>query len=244
MTKPKLLGFWLLLVMLWGCGSSLRKQPSGSGITLSPDHAATGSSDLMLTITGSNFTGPDACSTCTRSIAVWSVNGSNTALATTFVSSNQLTAIVPADLLASPAFVRVFVVTVVGQGDSSLPKAVPTTAPLAVFIVSSGPATITSISPDSATAGSSELTLTITGSNFTYFMSVVGWSTTPTDLNCCNTWLDTTFISSTELKAVVPATLLKTPVAAQVFVETGDPQGITDGVSYPQSNPVAFTVRP
>jgi hypothetical protein len=75
-------------------------------------------------------------------------------------------------------------------------------------------------------------------------MSVVGWSTTPTDLNCCNTWLDTTFISSTELKAVVPATLLKTPVTAQVFVETGDPQGITDGVSYPQSNPIAFTLRP
>src|SRR5215469_3811664 len=111
------------------------------------------------------------------------------------------------------------------------------------FVVSDASPLISSISPTGASAGSPDITLTITGlgvknSGFKGGgISIVGWLT-----SCCTTWLDTAFISSTELKAVVPAVLLQNPVMAYVFVETGDPQGISDGVSYPKSKSVTFTV--
>jgi hypothetical protein len=53
-----------------------------------------------------------------------------------------------------------------------------------------------------------------------------------------HTVLATTFVSSTPLTAVIPTTLMTTPVAAQVFVLTGDPMG--DFLL--QSNSIGFRV--
>lgn len=79
--------------------------PSGASIAISPTSAAAGSSDLILTITGSNFDGAGVI----RSRAVWSANGVITPLSTTFVSSSQLTAVIPAALLNKPVTAQVFV---------------------------------------------------------------------------------------------------------------------------------------
>jgi hypothetical protein len=106
--------------------------------------------------------------------------------------------------------------------------------------ISTSSVTITSISPTSAVAGSPNVTVTVTGMNFVQgfpITSLAVWSA-----NGNQTLLDTNFISGTQLKAVIPASLLMNPGTAQIFIENGDPMGISDGTSYPKSNSFAFSV--
>jgi hypothetical protein len=247
--KP-FLALSLLCVTLWGCGSPSRVQapqtpptpptPQFSSFTISPTSAVVGSPDLTLTIKGSNFGGGH-----TLSQAVWSANGTKTPLATTFVSSTQLTAVVPGDLLNAPVAAQIFV-----QTSDLIEGGPPRLSGSAGFIVTTSPAApvmISSISPSSAPTGSSDIIVTVTGSNFDaqrFHMSIVGWSAVPGAPHCCVTWLNTRSFSNTELTAVIPAALLQSPGTAEVFVETGDPQGISDGVSYPRSNSLTFKVGP
>jgi hypothetical protein len=63
------------------------------------------------------------------------------------------------------------------------------------FVVSNPVPAITAISPNSNTAGESQFTLTVTGTNFVS-NSVVKWN---------NVALATTYVSATELTAIVPA---------------------------------------
>jgi hypothetical protein len=220
-------------------GGSGDTEVSTSAISISPSSAAAGSPDVVLTITGSNFLGARH----NFSQAVWSSNGSQTELATTFVSSTQLTAVVPANLLISPVSAQVFVRTGDPMGDLPLRRSDP--AGFTVTALPVGAASISSISPETVTAGSSDLTVTITGSNFDFerlHMSIAFWSASPRGTHCCDKGLETTFLSSTQLTAVIPAALLQSPVTAYVYVETGDPIGMSDGVSYPKTNSVTFTV--
>ena len=110
------------------------------------------------------------------------------------------------------------------------------------------PAAIAEISPASAPAGSSDITITVSGANFSnqdYSHTTVAlWSTDAVDRHCCNRDLRTTFVSNSELAVVIPAALLQNPGTAQIFVMIGDPMGISDGVTYPISNSVTFTVVP
>src|SRR4029077_18409103 len=96
---------------------------------------------------------------------------------------------------------------------------------------------ISAISPTSAVAGSPDLTLTVTGSNFATgnaggFHSSVVWSD--------NTFLATTVVSDTQLTAVVPATLLINPgkvkISVQIFF-------FADSFPTAVSNSVVFTVN-
>jgi len=103
---------------------------------------------------------------------------------------------------------------------------------------------ITAISPTNAVAGTSDLTLTLTGSNFVSGRPVYTWAIWSGN-GGNNTPLKTTFVNSTELTAVVPASLLSRSGTAGVFVETGDPTSVSNGNdTYPQSNSVGFTVSP
>jgi hypothetical protein len=83
------------------------------------------------------------------------------------------------------------------------------------------PPTIASLSPASVSAGAPGLTLTIEGANFIaphgHTSSRAIWTDGPKQ-----TFLETIFVSSTKLKATVPAELLTKPTTAQVHVETGD----------------------
>jgi hypothetical protein len=98
--------------------------------------------------------------------------------------------------------------------------------------------TISLLSPASASAGTADLTVTITGANFAGNNAALGsramWS-----VNGDTTLLATAFESTTELIAVVPAALLSTPLTADVFVVTGDP---THGLALARSNALSFRV--
>ncbi len=205
----------LLLVLLMAaseCGGgapgSTPPPTGGASITTSPTSAAAGSSDLILTITGSHFAG-DLHS---FSQVAWTTNSiDDTLLATTFVSDSQLKAVIPANLLTQPVMAQVSVLT----GDPMADRPTSVAGPI-FFGVQSG----LSASPTSVVAGSPDLSLTLTGAGFTAQGSQVLWTA-----NGRKNALATTFISSTQLIAVIPAALLENPVTAQVFVETGDPMG-------------------
>jgi hypothetical protein len=157
---------------------------AGQVITsLSPDSASAGGPAFTLTVNGSGF----------ESGAVVQWNGS--ALATSFVSAAQLTAQVPASLIAAAGTANI---TVVENG---------VTSASATFTITAGQV-ITSLSPDSATAGGPAFTLTVNGAGFTSG-AIVQWN---------NTGLTTTFVSTTQLKAVVPASLITAPGTATITV--------------------------
>ena len=96
--------------------------PSGN-ISISPASAVVGSPDLTLTIAGSNtFTFAHHCT------VVWSQGDIDTQLSTTFVSSSQLTGIVPAALLASPVTATIHVEIWKWQGDDMIRVRVATSS--------------------------------------------------------------------------------------------------------------------
>jgi hypothetical protein len=100
-----------------------------------------------------------------------------------------------------------------------------------VTVVSGAPGLI-SVTPIRATAGGPAITLTVNGSNFGA-ASVVRW-------NAVN--LATTFVSTNQLQAAVPASLVATPGTAQITVF--DPSGgSTPGaLTFTIGGPPALTV--
>jgi hypothetical protein len=85
---------------------------------------------------------------------------------------------------------------------------------------------LSALSPESVVAGSPDVTITLTGQNFTP-ATTVNWR----DLS-----LATTVISNTEVQAVIPAAALSSATAAPLYVQNSPGEGI--------SNPVAFSVLP
>jgi hypothetical protein len=168
--------------------------------SLSPDSAPPGGAAFTLTINGSNFT-----STAT---AKWGA----TALKPVYVSPTKLTAPIAASLIASAGPVNVTVTTAGG-----------TSTPATFNIIAPRPE-ITSLSPDSARAGSAGFTLTIYGSNFTPTAKVT-WGTVV---------LVHTYVNATKLTAPISASLLATAGTLWVRVTT------TGGASYP----MIFTINP
>ena len=67
--------------------------------------AIAGSSDLQLTVIGSNFLNANLYNT----VVLWSANGHDTFLPTAFVSGMQLIAFIPAALLTKPITANVSV---------------------------------------------------------------------------------------------------------------------------------------
>jgi hypothetical protein len=243
-----------LIVWQFACGGGTFKQspkPGSSGtpsanISISPASAMVGSPDLTLTILGSNnftfFNGH------WHSTVLWSQAGVDTALLTSFVDSSQLTAIVPAALLASAGKGNVRVETW-----DNIENTLVATSSLVPFQVTSSPPptpvpSISSISPSTVLAGSPDVTITIDGSNFGHYGHFV-WSTafwtTDANLHDHGTMLQTTIVSDSQVTAVIPAALLQNPTSVQILVMNGDVMGMSDGYfGYPRSNSVTFTVSP
>ena len=115
-------------------------------------------------------------------------------------------------------------------------------SPVAPNSNSSAVPVITAITPEEAVAGLPELRMRITGRNFI----AVG----PNNLATFAVWqrdgmttvLSTTFVSNTEVTAMVPPGILLTPGTAAVYVVNGDLMGLGDGTRYPTSNSVTFRV--
>ncbi len=196
------IGFGVLLATaVTGCGGG--GNSSGGGGTantvpvltsISPLQVGAGSAALTLTANGSNFE--------SNSTVEWN----SAALTTTYVTSSELTAQVPASDMTTPATVQVSVVNPGSSGGTSgsLGFAIEALAPV-----------LSSISPGSATVGSGPVTLTVSGLNFES-ASEVEWN---------GASLTTTFVSGTELTAQIPASDLAAASSAQVTVSNPAPGG-------------------
>ncbi|MGD0778221.1 MAG: IPT/TIG domain-containing protein [Candidatus Solibacter sp.] len=131
-----------------------------------------------------------------------------TPLATVYNASNYLTATVPAALVqnAGPnnASNRIVGVSVKNPG-AAASNAVS-------FVILPNPygTTILSLTPTSALAGGPAVTLTVTGERYVPGSTVM-WVQTP---------LPTTFVSSTQLTAIIPVTLVATEGTAPISVST------------------------
>src|SRR5262249_11557342 len=148
--------------------------------------------------TGTNF--------AITSVIRW--NGSNRT--TTFVSSTQLTAQIPAADIAGAGTVPVTVFNPTPGGGTSSPQTFTITAP-------NPSPTLTSLSPSTAIAGGTAFTLTVTGSNFVG-SSVVRWNGADRT---------TTFGTATQLQAAISASDIATQGTASVTVFTPTPGGGT-----------------
>lgn len=145
--------------------------------SISPKNAVAGSGSLTLFVSGANFV----------SGAVVLIDG--TSVTTTFIDSQTLRATVPASLLTTTGTRLVSVRNPDGK--------LSTTTALEVIL----PATVlSSISPQTATAGGPAFSLTVRGSNFKNG-AVVLFDQTP---------LVTGFVSATQLRADVPSALIST----------------------------------
>ncbi len=175
--------------------------------SITPDSALFGGSAFTLTATGTSFT--------TASVIRW--NGSS--LTTTYVSATQLSASVAASLIATAGTASVTVQTPAPGGGTSAAR---------TFTIENPVPIVTSLSPTSKLAGSvfGSFNLNVAGTGF-LAQSVVRW-------NGANR--PTTFISATQLRATIDASLVQTAASVPITVDNPLPGGGT-------SNAVTFTVN-
>ena len=150
---------------------------------------AAGASQFQITVHGTNFV--------TGSAVVWGSAGS---LTTTVTGSTQLQATVPAADVATAGTVAVSVTNPSGAASGSIN-----------FTITAAP-TLTKLSSTSATAGASQFTLTLSGTNFVSGSKVM-WT-----VNSTATALSTTYVNATTVTAVVPASALASAATASVTV--------------------------
>ena len=156
--------------------------------SLSPNTTTAGGAAFVLGVNGTGF--------LSGSTVQW--NG--TALTTAFVSSTQLTASVTGILIASAGTANVTVINPGGAASAPVPFTITATL------------TLSSLSPNSAAAGGSALTLTAVGSGFVSG-SILQWN---------GNALATAFVSATQLTASMPASLTASMGTASVRVVNPD----------------------
>jgi 6-phosphogluconolactonase len=202
------------LVFVAGCGGgtsqSLNNQPpppTPTITTISPNTTVAGGAAFTLTITGTNF------------VATSVVNFGGTARSTTFVSSTQLTAAIPAAAIASTGTPAVTVTNSAPGGGTS--NGVN-------FTITSGTnpvPTINMLAPSSAAVGGPAFTLVVDGSNFVS-STVVRWNGSDRP---------TAFVNSGEIHAQISSSDIAAAGTAAVTVFNPAPGGGT-------SNAVNFSI--
>jgi hypothetical protein len=165
---------------------------------ISPTSVTAGSGPAAITATGTNFSSNSSIQ----------VNGTN--LATTFVSSTQLSATIPAANTGSAGTLSI---------DVSTPSPGGGTSGTLTFTVNNPAPSVTSVSPTSVTAGSGAFTLTVNGSGF------VGGSVV--EVNGASR--STTFVSATQLTAAIPASDIASAGSLSITVVNAAPGGGTSG---------------
>ena len=184
--------------------------PVPSATSIAPSSAVPGGAGFTLAVTGANFTA--------TSVVRW--NGSDRA--TTFVSSTQLTAAIPAVDIAAAGMAQVTVFNPAPGGGTSSALAFTITA------FGNPVPTLTALSPDNKTAGGPGFTLTVSGVNFVPAATVL-WNDSPRV---------TTFVSSTQLTAEMMVSDLANAGTAQVTVSNPAPGG------GPSATGLPFTIHP
>ncbi|MDD5547786.1 MAG: dockerin type I domain-containing protein [Candidatus Pacebacteria bacterium] len=183
--------------------------PTPTTTSMSPTNKNVGDSQFTLTVNGTNFVNG----------ATIKFDGSNRT--TTFVSSTQLTAIIPSTDLTSAG---TFQITVAN------PSPVLAESNAQTFVVVNATPVISSISPDSAIAGDSQFTMTVNGSNF-FVNSIVNFN---------GSARTTTYVSQTELTAVIPASDLLTATSS-AFITVVTDTFVSNSKQFVVNNPVPTT---
>lgn len=124
-------------------------------------------------------------------------------ITTTLVSATELQALVPDTQLIIPGNVSVQVINPGPEGTASVPGTITLTSPSLQLI---------SVSPTNMSPGSAAFTLDLHGVDFNP-QSVIDWNGVP---------LSTSYVSSTELKALVPAADV-TDIGSGLISVTGSP---------------------
>src|SRR5271157_87491 len=168
--------------------------------SISQTSALIGSSAFNLTANGSNFVSSSV------------VNWNGAALATTYLSSSQLTASVPASKLTSAGTIPVTVFNPAPGGGSSSTQTFTLNNPLPL---------LSSLSPSTRATGTQAFTLSVSGSNFAPG-ATVQWNSSD---------LPSTFVNSGLLTASVPAADLTSPGTATITVSNLAPGGGTSAGS-------------
>ncbi|MBI3606066.1 MAG: hypothetical protein HY202_08600, partial [Nitrospirae bacterium] len=172
---------------------------------LAPPSAVAGSNGFSMTLTGSNF------------VTISTINFSGQVLIPQFVNTNQLTATIPATLVAMAGDYSVSVLNPTPGGGASNSL---------IFTVNNPVPVITALSPGNINEGSGDFWLSVNGSNFVN-SSTINFSSQP---------LATSFVSTNQIAATVPAFAVATAGNYTVKVVNPAPGG---GVS----NDASFTVN-
>jgi hypothetical protein len=109
-------------------------------------------------------------------------------------------------------------------------------------VVTVAAASMTSVSPEAAAAGSTDLTITVTGANFVARSPVFTWVRWRANGRTAD--LTTTVTSSTRLTAAIPAQLLRDGAMARLELVTSDPRAAANGGNEPMSDFLPFVVIP
>ena len=161
--------------------------------SLSPNSVDAGTNGLTLGLTGIGF----------DSGAFATVSGIQ--VPTTFINSTSLTAQVPAAMLTTVQTLQVMVTDSRNRQSNQLPLAVLT------------PLTLSSTNPTFAQAGSPQFNLAVNGNGFDTSI-IIRWTNGSAVTN-----LTTTFVSATQVLAIVPASLLGAVSTASI--QAGDSRG-------------------
>lgn len=160
--------------------------PTGPAISsISPNSATAGAAQFILAVNGSDF----------ASDAEVRWNGS--ALVTTFVNSSQVTAIVPAALVANAGTENVTVLNVTEN----------LTSTAQTFTINPAAPTISNLAPATALVGTPTGAITITGTNLSgATVTVAGNSVTPTSTSAIQIVLPSQTFNTTGTKTIVVTT--------------------------------------
>ncbi|HTV57303.1 MAG TPA: hypothetical protein VMJ93_00360 [Verrucomicrobiae bacterium] len=199
------LAFWALvivMVVLPSCGEGYINNPVPVLTSISPSSEEAQSPQFTLTLTGNNFTPSSALQ--------WDnpATGTQTLLAT-FLTVHTMTALISPQLIQNPGVVTVSVFTPAPGGGASGTLS---------FTITPRPSpvpTISSISPTIADAGSSQVSIAITGTGFVT-QSVV-------EVNGAN--LSTTVNGSTSIEATIPGVDLTAAGPLPIVVLNPPPGG-------------------
>ncbi len=196
MKLSRLLRLALLLAAL-----AVAANAGTSLLSLNPPYIQAGGPDVTLSIAGSGF------------VPGGTVNLGYLSLATTYIDSTKISAIVPASFSALSGYQEIFVRNPDGSASSTL-----------YFDIQP---VLTSVTPNSAPAGSPTTPVTVTGIGFVLGVElefVTASASTP---------IYTLYVSSTKITAFINASLLTVPGAATIRV--GD-------AAYPVNTTLSFAI--
>jgi hypothetical protein len=204
------------MVFLASCEQQIRS-PAPKITGLNPLNINAGQPSFLLEVDGVNFT--------PSSLVLWNLNGSQVTLVTTFVTTKEIEAEVPAADIINPGTASISVETLPPGGGTT------TTLPFTIEAVGSGIPQISNISPPSVVTGGASFTLIVNGSGFVNRSTVTVNSSIRT----------TEFESSTELEATVLQSDIATGGTLQIAVVNPAPGGGSSSfVNLPVVNPVPF----